>query len=470
MSTDLKRVMGLPAGIASAVGLVVASTTLVLQGQGFGIAGRGFLIAMLVAMLVNLFAMFSFAELSGLLPRAGSVNHYTQAALGPFMAILAVLASYFIVNIFAGSAEASVPGIIVRDVFIDWMPARLFSAILVIALVLVNLRGIKLFSAVQLVTATAMILSLAIVGLIGLFGLGSGTPVESSFGSFNPLGWSIFSLVALAFWLFVGAEFVTPLAEEIKKPRVYIPLSMFLGLLIILIAGGLYGMASIKYVGAEELTASMTPHIDAAAAIMGRNGQIWMSLASILATVTTVNTLLAALPRMFYGMADKGQLPSVLSRVNRYSVPSWATILVALMILTPLVIGIATAETFITFILAATFTWVCGYIIVHIDLIVIRWKHPHLKGGFRTPLYPLPQLLSLAGLVWMLFKISPDPALTRNIYTIAFVFLGLSAIYAAVWVLLKEKKGLFQVTPIAELVGEEVPEEAPAAIPAVEPA
>ncbi len=85
--------MGLPAGIASAVGLVVASSTLVLQGQGFGIAGPGFLIAMVVAMLVNVFAMFSFAELSGIMPRAGSINHYTQAALGPFMAIVAVLAS-----------------------------------------------------------------------------------------------------------------------------------------------------------------------------------------------------------------------------------------------------------------------------------------------------------------------------------------------------------------------------------------
>lgn len=465
MSSELKRVMGLPAGIASAVGLVVASTTLVLQGQGFGIAGPGFLIAMVIAMLVNLFAMFSFAELSGMIPRAGSINHYTQAALGPFMAIVAVLASYFIVNIFAGSAEATVPGIIVRDVFIGWMPPRVFSVVLVLVLVLLNLRGIAVFSAVQLVTAAAMILSLAGVGIIGLFGLGSGTPVESAFASFNPMGWQIFSLVAMGFWLFVGAEFVTPLAEEIKKPKVYIPLSMFLGLLIILIAGGLYGLASIKYVPADKLTSSLTPHIDAATAILGRTGQIWMSLASILATVTTLNTLICALPRMFYGMAQKGQLPSVLARVNRYSVPSWGTLLVTLMILTPVVIGVATAQTFVTYILASTFTWVIGYIVAHVDLIVLRWKHPNVRGGFRTPLYPVPQLLSLAGLVWMLFKISPDPALTRNIYTLALVFLGLSAVYAVLWVTLKEKKGLFQTTPVAELAEEEADAAAPAPMP-----
>ncbi|MHB0980342.1 MAG: APC family permease [Thermoleophilia bacterium] len=453
MTHELKRVMGLPAGIASAVGLVVASSTLVLQGQGFGIAGPGFLIAMVIAMLVNLFAMFSFAELSGIVPRAGSINHYTQAALGPFMAIVAVLASYFIVNIFAGSAEASVPGIIFHDVFWSGMPPRVFSTAIVLILVYTNLRGIEWFSAIQLVTAAAMILSLAAVGIIGLLGLGSGTPVPGAFDSFNPLGTSIFSLVALAFWLFVGAEFVTPLAEEIRRPRVYIPLSMFLGLLIILVAGGLYGLASLKYVPAEDLAGSLTPQVDAATAMLGRTGQIWMSIASILATITTINTLLAALPRMFYGMAQKGQLPSILARINKHAVPNYATYLVMLMILVPLLIGVATKERFITFILAATFTWVCGYIIAHVDLIVLRWKHPEIRGGFRTPLYPLPQILSLVGLIWMLFKIAPpDSGLGKDIYTIAFIFLGISIVYAALWVTFKEKKGLFQTTSVAELV------------------
>ena len=453
MTHELKRVIGLPAGIASAVGLVVAASTLVIQGQGFGIGGAGFLIAMVIAMLINLFVMFSFAELSGIVPRAGSVNHYTQAALGPFMAIVAVLASYFIVNIFAGSAEASVPGLIFHDVFWDGMPPRVFSTGIVLILVYSNLRGIKWFSRIQLVTATAMILSLATVGIIGLLGLGSGAPVAGAFDPFNPLGWSIFSLVALGFWLFVGAEFVTPLAEEIKRPRVYIPLSMFLGLLIILVAGGLYGLASIKFVPGDDLAASLTPHVDVAAAMLGRNGEIWLSIASILATITTINTLLAALPRMFYGMAQKGQAPSILVRVNKHAVPNWGTYLVTLMILVPLLIGVATRDRFVTFILAATFTWVLGYIIVHVDLLVLRYKHPEIRGGFRTPLYPIPQVLSLAGLIWMLFKIAPpDSGLGKDIYTIGFIFLGLSIVYAALWVTFKEKKGLFQTTSVAELV------------------
>jgi amino acid transporter len=104
-----------------------------------------------------------------------------------------------------------------------------------------------------------MILSIAAEGIIGLLGLGGGTPVSSSFGPFNPLGWSVLSLIALGLWLFVGAEFVTTLSEEIRKPRLYIPLSMFFGLLIILVAGGLYGLASLKYVAPDDLANSTTP-------------------------------------------------------------------------------------------------------------------------------------------------------------------------------------------------------------------
>ena len=350
------------------------------------------------------------------------------------------------------------------------MPPRVFSVALVVAFAITNLRGISWFSAIQLVTAAAMILSITVVGVIGLLGLGSGAPVESSLGSFNPLGWSVFSLVALGFWLFVGAEFVTTLAEEIKKPKLYIPLSMFLGLVIILVAGGLYGLASLKYVTAEDLARSTTPQIDMATAMLGRTDQVWMSLASILASATTINTLLCALPRMLYGMAKNGQLPSIVGKLNRFQAPSVATYVVALAILTPLLIGVATTATFVTYLLASTFTWVIGYVIAHVDLIVLRIKRPEIRGGFRTPLFPVPQLLGLFGLVWMLFNLSPEPGLTRGIYTIACVFLGISVVYAALWVLLKEKKGLFQTTAVEDLVNDFDQDESNTATPNSAPA
>lgn len=457
--------MGLPAAVAAAVGMVVASSTLVMLGQGFGIAGSGFVIAMGVALVINLFVAFSVAELAGMLPRAGSLNHYTQAAFGPFVAIVAVACPYLLASLlFAGSAESSIPGIIMRDVFVSWMPAKLFSVGLILVLLLVNLRGIALFSVVQVITAGLMIVSLIVIGLIGVLGLGSGTPVEGAFSSFNPMGTAVFALVAMGFWLFVGVELVTPLAEEIKKPKIYIPLSLFLGLTIILIGKTLFGFAALKYVGGEALAGSQTPHVETAFAMLGRNGQIWMAIASILATMTTVNTLLAATPRMLSGMAEAGQAPSVFARKNRYSVPWASTLFCTLLILAPLVLGIATLSSFVTFILAASLLWVIGYIVLHLDLLILRRRYGTVPGGFKTPFYPAPQLISLAGLVWMVFKISPDPAMSRDIYTYAGIFLVGAAVYSALWVTLKEKKGLFQRSPVEDLRGEAAAPHTPPAV------
>lgn len=85
---------------------IVASTTLVSLGQGVDIAGYGFIYPMIFAFLLNVFAALTFAELSGMIPRAGSVNHYTLPAMGPFMGMIAIISGYLIVSIFGTSRSA----------------------------------------------------------------------------------------------------------------------------------------------------------------------------------------------------------------------------------------------------------------------------------------------------------------------------------------------------------------------------
>lgn len=375
----LKKSIGLWGVIATATGIVVASTTLVSMGQGFGIAGKGFVIAMVVAAILNLFVAFSFAELSSIIPRAGGINHYTLPAMGPFLGLLSVIAGYVLVNIFAGSAEAAIPGIVVNEVFASWINPKVFSIGMIIVLMLVNIRGIDFFAWVQIVLTTAMIGSLAVLGIIGLTGTGTGVPVATSFDAFNPMGLGVLSLVALAFWLFIGVEFVCPLAEEIKNPRLYIPLAMILAIVIIFVAKTLYGFASIMYVPLDTLASSTTPHVDAGMAILGRTGQIWMALVTILAAMSTVNTLIAAIPRLIFGLAQEGQAPKIFASLNRWQTP-WAGILgCSILFVVPIIIGLATIEAILIFILAGVFCWFITYIIAHLNVIILRYKYPHVK-------------------------------------------------------------------------------------------
>lgn len=451
MSGQLKRSLGLWACIATATGIVVCSSSLVSMGQGFGIAGPGFIIAMLVAAVLNLFVVFSFAELSSMIPRAGGVNHYTLPALGPFAGLLSVIAGYVLVNIFAGSAESAIPGIVVHEVFAPWINPKIFSLAMIAILMLVNIRGVDYFAWLQIFLTAAMILSLFVLGIIGLTGTGIGEPVVTSFDTFNPMGWGVLSLTALAFWLFIGVEFVCPLAEEIKNPRLYIPLSMILAIAIIFVAKLVYGYASIMYVPLDELAASTTPHIDAGTIIMGRTGQIWIALVTILASLSTVNTLSAAIPRLIYGLALEGQAPKIFAALSHWQTPWVAIVFASILFMIPIIIGLATIEAIVTFILAGAFCWFITYIIVHLDVIILRYKYPSVRRTFRSPLGLLPQIGGILAMIYMMINIFPEPEIKAKIYLFALVFLALATTFSVLWVKLVMKKRLFELTPLEEL-------------------
>lgn len=458
MTQELKRSLGFVGAVSCAVGLVVASTTLVSMGQGFGLGGPGFLYAMLLAAAVNLFVAFSFGELSAIVPRAGSINYYTLPAMGAFPAILSVLSGYVIVSIFAGSAESAVPGLIFHDVFAPGVSPVVFSVVMVVALIIVNILGIEVYGWVQVLTSAAMILSLVVMGIIGLTGADAPIPFPEVWQNFNPLGWEVFTLTALGFWLFVGVEFVCPLAEEVHNPRRTIPLAMALAIGVILVAKIIFGFASVQYVPLEQLAGSVSPHVDAAAAMLGGAGAFWMAIITILATISTVNTLLASIPRMIYGMALNGQAPAIFARIHpRFKTPWIAILLEGAFILIPLLIGIATIETVVVYILAAALAWFITYIIAHLNVIILRQRYPAVKRSFKSPFYPIPQVLGIAAMIYMMLNIFPDPEMKRQIYTYGIIFLALAAVFSALWVKLVMKRGLFAPMPLAEVVGEEEP-------------
>ncbi len=78
--------------------------------------------------------------------------------------------------------------------------------------------------------------------------------------------------------------------------------------------------------------------MDVAIAILGDTGKWWMAFVSIAATLSTLNALLAGIPRILYGMGLTGQLPRFFS----YLVPTTRTPIVGivLMALTPILMNL----------------------------------------------------------------------------------------------------------------------------------
>ena len=443
----MSRKMGLWAAAATAVGIVVSSSAMVSLGEGFGIGGKGFIFAMIAAVLLNVFVAFSFAELSGLIPRAGGLNRYTAPALGSVASMIAVISGYVLVTLFAGSAEAGIAGFVVTEVFHIPLDPLVVSVLLVALLVTVGMFSVKVYGSVQIFLVIALIGSIVVLGFIGLTGMGAGEPVATQ-PPFNPMGAGVLSLTALAFWLFIGVEFVTPLAEEIKKPKVYIPLAMILGLAIIFMADIVFGFGTLRYLLPEDLAGSGTPHILAAEALAGSGGQLWMGIVTFLATASTLNTLITAVSRMLASMAEEGEMPSVLARRNKNGSPWVAVLTMGVLFVLMLVTGFTDGESIVTFILASCFCWMLAYVIAHLNVIVLRIKYPNAQRSFRSPLGVTFQIIGIAGLVWVMANMSPDPEQAAQIYSMVGIILGITLVLSVLWVKFKMKKGVLETTSL----------------------
>ena len=98
----------------------------------------------------------------------------------------------------------------------------------------------------------------------------------------------------------------------------------------------------------------------------------------------------------------------------------------------------------IALVIAAATSWLFAYIVAHIDVMVLRRRRPEHRRPYRTPFYPLPQILGIIGMAYVAANASPSPEMTTLIYTLLGVVLGIVSLIAIVWVKFKMNRGLFE--------------------------
>ena len=319
-----------------------------------------------------------------------------------------------------------------------------------LAVAALNVFGIRPFAVVEIVLTAVVALSILAFGIIGVLGLGTGDAIGPALPS-TEFDWATLTgLLGLAVFAFVGLEYTCPLAEELDDPRRELPLGMFLGLGLIAVPLVLFGMAATRYVPAEQLgDPTALTHMTVAIALLGDTGKWWMGIVSIAATVATLNALLAGIPRLLYGMSHTQQAP----RAFGYLLPSTRAPVVgiAVMALIPILMNVfdaASGETFIELILAGVLGWATAYILIHISLIILRLREPAAERPFRSPLFPVPQLVGIALLLWAAIEIFPVPEVRDNIYRDYLIFLGISVVIAFVYNLTSMRSVGAQFRPI----------------------
>lgn len=452
-----EKKLGLMSVISTGVGLIVATSCLMSLGQGAGIAGTGFIIPMIIACAINICTALSMAELNALMPNlTGGLAQYTFAGMGPFVSIVTMVGGYLVCQSIAGSVECAMFGNSINTVFHTGLPSSLFCILLLIVLIIANLLGVDMFAKIQNFVVYGLILSLVIMGLLGIAGAGTGERIHQQMNLTSGISDS-FSLLGLAFFLFIGSEFVIPISRNVKNARRNIPLGMIFSLLIICVMQILVVIGMGNYTPWQELEESASPHILYGTALLGRIGSLWMILVSVFAVISTVNSAISFLSYMCAGMAKINLLPEFFLKKNKRGAYYVGILGIGAIMILVNATGLSTSDSLSFMILVAIVFWMVSYVISNINVILFRKKLPKAPRTFKVPGGITIPLIGIIGNLFMIWNISGDAATRRMIYTIDGIIFLILCLYAFLWCKYKLKKPMFKPVPLKEVMAMENP-------------
>ena len=437
--------LGLPTMMGICIGLVIVQGAMISATQGIGIGGTSFIAAMFVALIISQFNAMSFAELSLMFPQEGTLATYTQKAIGHFPAIVSVFAGYVVVAILAIPVEMFLIDAMLGELFPGAMPEKIVPLIILAVLIVTNLIGTDIFAKIQNLLAFVLVTALVLIGLLSITGIAepqpqlTGTLVDWSFD--GVLDGSFIGLVALAMWLMVGVEYICPMINDVKDPEKNIPKAMHGSLFLIFTIFLAFVYGASLYLDVETLTGSPIPYLDYSNAVFGQSGLLIATIMGIAATCSTINTVLASVPRMLSGMADNKQAFPQLNIKNRFQTPWVAIMMIAVLTSIPfLLLGI---DSLIMLVIAATTSWLLAYIVAHINVMVLRKRMPNHNRPYRSPFFPIPQILGIVAMVYVAINNSPSPEMTQSVFAISGTILCIISIIGALWVKFYMKRDLF---------------------------
>ncbi len=457
MRIIMQKKISLFSAISTGVGMIIATSCFIPLATGASTVGISFIFAIVGVCLVNMMAAAAVAELNALMPNlTGGLAQYMLAGVGPMITIVTMIGGYVISNIFAAPAEGAMFANVMCEFTGGNIPPAVYSVALTIVLVLINLRGINMSAIVQTVVATFMVVSLFILGFIGMFGLGIGQVVEQEAVLSTDIS-DIMPLTVTAFWLFIGSEFIVPIGKDMKNPKRNVPLSMFLSLAIMCVIQVMMVIGFKNYTVWEEVGAADSPHILYAVNMLGNIGRYWIIIVAILAAVSTQNSIICCVSEICCGMAKINLLPALFQKKNKKGAPYIVLLLMGICTIVIEATGISSGNEVAFLILCSSLFWMLAYIVYHINVMVLRKKMKNAPRSFKVPLFPLFQVIGIVVTIYMMCNISTNVTERNQIFLISFIFMIAMIVYAFFWCKKRLQMPLLRNVSIPKIMAMESP-------------
>lgn len=364
-----------------------------LPGLAAAQTGPSVIFAYFVAGLLILPAMFSVAELSTAMPRAGGAYYFIDRSLGPMIGTVGGIGSWLALIFKSAFALIGMGAYIA--IFID-LPITPVALVLTLIFGFINIIGAKESSWLQNVLVATLISILAFYVIQGLFTVANVDffdVVRSEFKPFFQFGvQGFFATIGFVFVSYAGLTKVASISEEVQNPDKNIPLGMMLSLATatFIYVAGVFVM--VMLLDPDALHADLTPVATAGEVFMnwlpGQTGLILVVIAAIAAFASTANAGIMSAARYPLAMARDQLAPKQFSELGRKGTPVYSTLAtVGVMVVLLLLFNVESVAK-----LASAFQLLL-FGILNVSVIVMR--ESEIEGydpGFKSPFYPWMQI------------------------------------------------------------------------------
>jgi len=405
----------------ASLGLVSATTLIVGSAIGSGIFALPSIMArevpapgllMMVWFLGGVFSLFgalTFAEMGAMFPRAGGQYVFLKEAFGDRIAFSYGWTFFWVINT---GIIAAVAYVFAQFVGVLWaaggygtfteFDVKMVAVGCILLLSAVNYLGVKYGGVVQNVFTFAKVAAIfALVVVVFTLADGTGqivTPLLPSGMEATALAGGIAAAMVGALFAYDGWASSAAIASEVRNPQRTVPLSMFLGVVIVM---AVYLSAVAAYLHAftiGEVAATSTLASDIMFGFYGTTGAILIAAAIVVSTFGTVNAFVLAGPRTYYAQAKEGlSYPGFASLSERFGTPDFGLLIQAewacLLVLTG---GYASLVNY------ATLGIILFYAIGAVGFFRLRRTRPDLPRPYKAFGYPVVPALFILGAIFII--------------------------------------------------------------------
>ena len=417
--TDLKRELTLFDAIMINAGTMIASAVFIVPATvAASVHGSVLITAVwVIGGTVSLLGALSIAELSAMYPEAGGQYAYLREAYGKVWAFLYGWSNFAVINT-ASIAAIAVGFARYLGFFtpLSETAIRIIAILSIVALTLLNCRGVRIGATTQNVFTILKIGALFAL-IVTSFVLPGGSAANlQPFGSPESFSqWVLPFGVAMVgvLWAYDGWIETTYVGSEIMNPGRNLPRSIILSTLIVI---ALYTLVSIAYMyvlSPSGMAGSSLVASDAAKVTMGSLGATFVVVAILISTLGANNGIILTAARIPYAMARQGVFFPSQGRVHpRYATPVVALLtqgviasaltLVPNCLTIPGVFSLCSPrplyDQLATYVVFAQFVF---YALSCAAVIKLRRTARDLPRPYRTWGYPLTPIIFIAFALWL---------------------------------------------------------------------